>query len=167
MLNIESKNHVATSVQVKTLFEDILAGIKRIEETVSKRNDYDIVIKHGLEGFKSRILESEKKRKTFDPQSFIIGVIQKHPQLRFPHRKILEYLARQYDYEKKHFKEVMFSTIVKECRLGKNKAGEYLKDLDKNGLVKKRSDGYRVWFYLNLDITGNSLLFTNSAKHCR
>jgi len=106
-------------------------------------------VKYGLEGLKSRILESENKRRTFDPQSFIIGVVQKNPELRFPHRKILEFLAGQYDYEKKQFKEVMFSTLVKECKLGKNKAGDYLEDLENQGLVKKRSDGYRVWYRIS------------------
>ena len=78
-------------------------------------------------------------------QAWLIQVIQKNPALRFPHRKILDFLSRQYDYEKKEFQEVNQSTLVRECRLGKNMAKEYLRDLEVKGLVKRRSDGYRVW----------------------
>lgn len=68
------------------------------------------------------------------------------PAQRFPHRKILEYLAQQYDYGEKAYVEVNMSRIVKECRLGKNRAKEYLDCLESKGLLVKREDGYRVWY---------------------
>jgi len=44
------------------------------------------------------------------------------------------------------FREAHFSKIVKECRLGKNKAREYLDFLVERGYINRRPDGYRVWY---------------------
>ena len=43
----------------------------------------------------------------------LLKAIRDNPGLRFPHRKILEYLAQQYDYERKDFREIYHSTIVR------------------------------------------------------
>ena len=151
--------YIEGNMPVQSIIQDILTGIQRIEKTISekldpveryieKKNEYDYVLKYGLEGFRERIIKSSKKNNENDTQEWLIHIIQRNPSLRFPHRKILEYLSKQYDYEKKRFKEVNFSTIVKECRLGKNRAGEYLELLEEKGIVKKRKDGYRVWYKL-------------------
>ena len=71
---------------------------------------------------------------------------QKNQGLGFPHRKILEYLAQQYDYRKKQYQEVHHSTIVRKCKLGKNYAKKYFNDLEAKGLIARRDDGYRVWY---------------------
>ena len=141
--------------QIQKLFEDILVGIqyvmeeiKPIKKQLEMNSEYDFIIKYGLEGFREKIIKSNKENLTFNPQTYIMQLIQKEPLLRFPHRKILEFLARQYDYEKKAFKEANFSTIVKECKIGKNKAGEYLKLLGEKNLIRRRDDGYRVWYRL-------------------
>ncbi len=128
----------------KALSEKIEPVLKFIEE----REEYNLVIRHGLEGYKERVKGALTAGSPFNPQTWLIGILQKEPEHRFPHRKILEYLARQYDYEKKAFKEVNYSTIVRECRLGRNKAREYLDFLQRKGLIVKRRDGYRVWFSL-------------------
>ncbi|CAB1062171.1 hypothetical protein D1BOALGB6SA_6947 [Olavius sp. associated proteobacterium Delta 1] len=59
--------------------------------------------------------------------------------------KILNHLAAQYDFNKGIFMEVDFSKLVKECRIGKNKAKDYLDLLVKKGRIESRSDGYRVY----------------------
>jgi predicted transcriptional regulator len=66
----------------------------------------------------------------------------------YPHKKILDFLIEQYDYEKDNFKKVHFSKIVKECRIGKNKAKEYFDFLIKKGLIDTRTDGYPDRKYL-------------------
>ena len=131
----------------KALSEKIRPVLKFIEE----REEYDLVIKHGLEGYKERVKRSITTGQRFDPITWIAGILQKEPELRFPHRKILEYLSRQYDYEKKAFKEVNYSTIVRECRLGRNQAKGYFKLLEQKGLLARRTDGYRVWFHARFE----------------
>ena len=74
----------------------------------------------------------------------LLSTFRKDPTLRYPNRKILDFLIEQYDYQEGKFREVHFSRIVKECRLGKNKAGEYFEFLVERGYVKRRDDGYRV-----------------------
>jgi len=72
--------------------------------------------------------------------------IRNDKDLRFPHRKILEFLLGQYDFEKKEWREVNFSRIVREARIGKNKAKSYLTLLETKGYVEKREDGYKKWW---------------------
>lgn len=154
---MESEDYAEANSDIQSLFKDILLGIERIERVVTEkiepvrkqleqRAEYDLVVKYGLEGFKDKIIKSCNEKTAFDPQAWVIKTIQKDSSLRFPHRKILEYLSRQYDYEKKAFKEANHSAIVKECRIGKNKASKYLKHLEGMGCIEKRHDGYRVWY---------------------
>ena len=118
--------------------------------SIEKNIELDYSIKYGLERFKKKLFKTIKQ--TINPQACLHQVVQKNPELRFPHRKILDFLSKQYDFEKREFREVNLSTIVRECKLGKNIAGEYLKDLEGKGLVKRRSDGYRVWFRIDITI---------------
>jgi len=79
-------------------------------------------------------------------------LIRQDKSLRYPHRKILDFLIEQYDYQKGKFREIHFSRIVKECRLGKNKAKEYLDYLAEKGLIDSRSDGYRKFYGVRADV---------------
>ena len=54
------------------------------------------------------------------------------------HRKILDHLSQQYDLDSKSFKEVNYNKIIKECRIGNNKAKEYLNYLTEKGLIKRK-----------------------------
>ena len=159
---MEAKSYDTANIHVQRLFKDILAGIQRIEETVSERiepikkqldknSEYEYVIKYGLEGFRNKILNSQKEKQAFNPQTWEAQLVQKEPSLKFPHRKILEYLSRQYDYENNKFKEVNFSSIVRECKVGKNRALQYLRFLERKGMIKQRNDGYRVWYKIKND----------------
>jgi len=68
--------------------------------------------------------------------------------LRYPHLKILDFLDGEFDSTKNEFKEVHFSKLVKESRVGKNMAKSYLSLLEQKGYIQKRSDGYRIFFKL-------------------
>lgn len=70
--------------------------------------------------------------------------------LKHHHKKILQYLWQQYDYEKGEYREVHFSALVKECKLGKNNAKSYLDELMDKGIVVSRSDGYRTFYRLHV-----------------
>lgn len=68
--------------------------------------------------------------------------------LRFPHRKILDFLLGEYDSAKDEFNEIHFSRLVKASRVGKNMAKGYLAVLESKGYIDRRTDGYRVFYAL-------------------
>lgn len=134
--------------------EDVLCDIAdRIGsiENLLKQNinpEQQLLINHGISGFKEKILTEHKVL----PPEKLNSKIRKDKSLRFPHRKILEYLSEQYDYQSNEFHEVHFSKIVQKCRLGKNMAKAYLDFLVKKGYLGKRGDGYRVWYCVDSDL---------------
>lgn len=157
---MEKKNNSVKNKEIKILLEDIFEIFQKVETKVTNnleniikllevKNELDFVIKYGIEGFRKKVIESYNTKNIFNPHEWLFKITQKEPLLRFPHRKILEYLSSQYDYEQKRFKEVNYNKIVKECRIGKNKAKEYLKLLSDKGFIKERFDGYRVWYRVN------------------
>ena len=119
---------------------------KKLKENDDKENEINQLLKYGIEGYKKKILENYKTENSQNPENQTTIKIRNDPSIRFPHRKIIEYLQQQYDHDKQEFKESNFSTIVKKCRIGKNKAGEYLKLLQEKGYITKREDGYRKWY---------------------
>lgn len=80
------------------------------------------------------------------PMNAILTKVRTDPELRFPHRKILEFLASRYDFTTNAFQEAFFSQIVRGARLGKNRAREYLAVLERKGYIQSRHDGYRLFF---------------------
>lgn len=70
-------------------------------------------------------------------------------ELRFPHRKILEQLLRHFDFKHAQFREVQFSRLVKEARISKSGAKDYLSLLKAKNYVRSRNDGYRLFFRIN------------------
>ncbi len=75
--------------------------------------------------------------------------------LQYPHRKILDFLTGEYDPANKRFKESHFSRLVKEARLGKNMAKEYLGLLERKGYIERRTDGYRKYFKIHSNLHQN------------
>lgn len=68
------------------------------------------------------------------------------PDLRFPHRKIMEYLLTLHNGVTDTFEEAHFSKIVRHCKLGKNMAKGYLTLLERKRYIECRNDGYRVHY---------------------
>lgn len=143
--------------QPQPLMQDTTLRLKRIEDAIlelsdqftkhlEKNKDQDCLLNYGVVDFREKIVKSCKEQEAYNPLNWLLQVIRNNPDLRFPHRKILEYLSQQYDYGKKQFQEVNHSTIVRGCKLGKNKAKHYLNDLAVKGLIARREDGYRVWY---------------------
>lgn len=160
---MQFKIYPTDALQARSKIEEMLERVKKIEENLSEsiepirrhleeRYECNYVVRYGLEGFRERVVRLYSEKRAFNPQAWLFQVIQKNPELRFPHRKILEYLSRQYDYEKKEFREVNLSAIVRQCRLGKNRVHEYLRDLEGKGLLQRREDGYRVWYKITIDV---------------
>ncbi len=111
---------------------------------IRQRDDYNVLINSGIDGLKEKIMKENllmlmKHRVLFLKENLL-------KKLRQPHRKIIDYLAYLHDTARGKYREVHFTKLVKDCRIGKNKANEYLRFLAENGLVERRDDGYRVWF---------------------
>ena len=83
----------------------------------------------------------------------LLALFSTDPELRFPHRKILECLLQQYDLEAAAFSELPFSKLVRISRVGKQAARDYLNFLKQKRYVTRRSDGYRIWFRISQAIT--------------
>ena len=114
-------------------------------------NAQEQLTKFGLDGFRERIINEHRKRDAVGFREHLSEIILNDKELRHPHIKILNYLADQYDYSEGRFKEVHFSKIVSECRVGKNKAKGYLDLLVAKGLIESRSDGYRVFYRIKTE----------------
>lgn len=132
---------------IKESISGMEKDISIIKEQVESQS---YIFNHGIFGYKERILNEVKD----SPIERLYRKIRNDVSLRFPHRKILEYLFSLYDYDTNSFKEIHFSKIVKECRLGKNKAKEYLEYLIQKRLVSYRTDGYRKFYWIRDDWKG-------------
>lgn len=67
-------------------------------------------------------------------------------ELCYPHRKILDSLLSRFDFQSGKFFEAHFSELVRQARVGKNRAQGYLALLEAKGYVERRNDGYRHFF---------------------
>ena len=142
---IEMQNSLSTLEKTVLLYGDYY------KNKIKQHNAYQTLLDKGMDGLKKRILEENKLM--LSKRKILFLRTDQMKQLRQPHRKIIDYLANQYDHTNRSQKEVHYSKLVKDCKIGKNKANDYLKFLTDNGLVSRRNDGYRVW----LKYTGNSV----------
>ena len=139
--------------------DDILFNIeKKLAEMISIQTESLEVLNfqnrlalHGLEGYKARLMQDERCKDLSGFRESLFERVRNDRELRHPHTKILNHLAGQYDFNRNLFAEVHFSRIVKECRIGKNMAKEYLDLLVGKGLVESRTDGYRVYYKVRGD----------------
>lgn len=105
-----------------------------------------LFFKQGTEGYREKIIKKEQR---LDIQEQLYKKIRADKELRYPHKKILNFLIEKYDFEKKCFGEINFSKLIKDCHVGKNMGKEYLEFLIEKGYLLKRSDGYRIWYKIN------------------
>lgn len=120
--------------------------LDRIEARIASNSEPADFFSEALKAYRGKVnaeFESEKKRSKLDRLS---EIFRRDAMLRYPHRKILDFLLSQYDFRTESFKEVHFSRLVRESRIGKNMANTYLKPLEDKGYIERRSDGYRVFF---------------------
>ena len=75
--------------------------------------------------------------------------------LRWPHRKILDFLLNQVDPQTCSYKPVQTSTLIRAARIGKQAAANYLADLIESGFIVRWSDGYRVFYRINENFNGD------------
>ena len=144
--SIDNLNKNIESIKFSLMENNIL-----LKENLINNQEHQYIFKHGIHGYKEKIkkdlgiTESEKLKNN------IQILINQYPSLRHPHIKILQFLSNQFDFKTNSFKEIHFSKIVKECRLGKNKAKDYFEFLIQRNLIKFRTDGYRKFYRFNFN----------------
>jgi hypothetical protein len=137
--------------------ENLLAsGIEQLHQDLNAGKEGREFLEAGLKAYREKCLRELNAKP--DPTATIWARIRNAPEIRFPHRKIIECLAARYDFQSKAFEEIHFSKLVKEACVGKNKAKEYLALLEVKGLIASRTDGYRKFFRIaaNEPVTGSS-----------
>lgn len=75
-----------------------------------------------------------------------ISIINNDKELKTPQKKLLLYLAHHIDSSTGRHREVHFSQLVKDAKVGKSKAQHHLAMLKAKGYVQHRSDGYRTFY---------------------
>lgn len=69
--------------------------------------------------------------------------------LRWPHRKILDVLLAHFDHTTGEFKDIHFSRLVREARIGKQPAKDYLQLLEARGHIQRRAVRNRILYRIN------------------
>ena len=152
MNNSEIANMLKTIIQE---LNTIKSAYKTQEILISELSDnnrqHQYLLNHGIEGFKEMVVEKFKKQSKENKINRLYSYFMHDKDLSHPHKKILCYLLDQYDYNKNSFSDIHFSKLVKDCKIGKNKAKEYLDLLADKGFVERTEDGYRVWYCISED----------------
>ena len=139
MIEISSDQEILQRV---TKIENVLVdGLKRMQEQLDKAQPFFRFFDAGLSAYRNEIVKSNSNQLVAQ----LSERIRNDRELRFPHRKLLDFLLGQFDYSKQQFKEIHFSQLVKEARVGKNAAKAYLEFLEQKGYILRRSDGYRLF----------------------
>lgn len=139
----------AILLKVRLIQQTVLNQQDILDSIVASNIQHQYLLNHGIEGFKDMILKNFQKQSKENTINRLHAIFMHDKDLTHPHKKVLSFLLDKYDYEKNIFGKVFFSKIVKHCRLGKNKAKEYLVFLIEKGYVQKHDDGYRVWYFIS------------------
>lgn len=121
-------------------------GLKQIEEKINLGQEGFQFFNDGLQAYKERNLKNLQISITGVSTMELSAKIRADKELKFPHRKILDFLLGQFDFKTSKFGEVHYSKLVRECHIGTNMANKYLSLLEKKGYIEIRDDGYRKFF---------------------
>lgn len=132
--------------------------ILEIEELLRKefelQDERNIIMRHGLQGLIEHLKDQISKHK-IDVRHKLFELYRNDTKLRYPHEKILKVLISKYDGHVFGF--MNFSNLVKEAKLGKNKASEYLATLEDLGYIQTRRVGKKHLYKINVRILEKEL----------
>ncbi len=121
-------------------FDQIEARLKRGRDTL-------VLLDDALKLYRDRHLNDQLKLRSAPHR--LLSVFATDPDLGIPHRKILEYLLRQFDYDAQCFSCVATTKLAKCARVGSGRLLQYMELLVRKGYVVQGSDGYRVTYKIN------------------
>lgn len=134
---------------------EMLERVTRIEQSVCEAlkvidakigHDALMFFDESLRMYRERCLREAHMTASSAVIARLAEKVRQDRDLGFPHRKIMDVLLMQYDFQLADFKEVHFSRLVREARVGKSRARAYLSTLIGKGYVLERDDGYRKCF---------------------
>ena len=101
--------------------------------------------------FLDRALECYRQDlgQSFGHPNNLLQLISRDDRLKWGHRKLLEALLARYSYKEEAFEELNFSKLAMQAHVSKQRAKCHLEELEGWNLVKRRSDGYRIFFCIN------------------
>ena len=147
MVKIQDKDLNNEILQRVIGIENTLAeGLKQIEEKINLGQEGFQFINDGLKAYKERNLKKLQISISDASTMELSAKIRADKELKFPHRKILDFLLGQFDFNTSKFKEIHYSKLIRECHIGTNFASTYFSLLEKKGYIQVRDDGYRKFF---------------------
>lgn len=137
--------------RVRRMERAFVEGLRRVEENLRLSQESFRFIDDGLKAYRERILDeigASARGSSMAAIAALAEQIRLDRELRFPHRKLLDILLSAFDFRRNEFGEIHFSKLVRDARVGKNMAKEYLTLLESKGYLQYRSDGYRTLYKL-------------------
>ncbi len=140
--------------------------LERIENQLASGQPVFQLLSEGLNNYRDRFVTEGSTAMLL---ASVSERVRTDRELHYPHRKILDFLIGQYDPEERSFRESHFSKLVKEARIGKNMAKQYLSLLERKGYIEQRTDGYRKYFKIrsNVDQRGGSATRPHGCRRKR
>lgn len=132
--------------RITSIENNLSQELKRIDDKLSQGQDYFTIINHGLNGYRKNVEKELSQTNAVRQTRKILLQISEDNEIRHPHKKIIEFLLKQYDHEKQQYKEIPFNKLVRNCHVGKNMANNYLSLLIRKGYIERRSDNYRIYY---------------------
>lgn len=165
---IDLKRIEKETVKIYELEKSILRIEKKIleiEELLRKefelQDERNVIMRHGLQGLIEHLKDQISKHK-IDIRHKLFELYRNDTKLRYPHEKILKVLISKYDGHVFGF--MNFSNLVKEAKLGKNKASEYFATLEDLDYIQTRRVGKKHLYKINVRILEKELK-NNIAKN--
>lgn len=134
--------------------KQILQIQELLEKEFELQQERNIIFRYGLEGIKHHFKEEHSNHK-IDVRHRLFEIYRNNTKLGYPHSKILKVLMSKYDGHAFGF--MNFNQIVKEARIGKNKASEYLSLLEELGYILSKRAGKKHLYKINVKIIENEL----------
>lgn len=138
-------------------------GFARITSALENDRDAVRLISDGLKAHRDRYFANT-------PLPFLsnehLRLLWTDKSIRWPHRRILEFLARQWCFNKREFKEVHQNEIVRQANIARSTIKNHLTVLLEKGLIERREDHGRIFYRINGEFRGcaDGKLVGNSAN---
>lgn len=84
--------------------------------------------------------------------------------IKWPHRRILDFLAQQWCFTKHEFKEVHQNEIVKQANISRSMIKQHLTHLLDRGLIERREGHGRIFYRINGELGTGSLRERDGAS---
>jgi len=124
--------------------QSVLSRLERIHVELSRASNAFSFLEDALQTYRERHLSRHTRL-----LASLFTRTMADSDLRWPHRKILDVLLAHFDYATGQFRQIHFSRLVKEARVGKQPAQGYLQLLATKGYIRCRAERNRKLYRIN------------------